>query len=60
LKHLTSRANEWLAGAVLLIARLFSDHDNRGGLRAFAKHCLCSGLPQVAGSALGRGRSSVV
>ena len=60
LKHLTGWANEWLAGAVLLIARLLSDEHNRGGRGPVAKHCLCSGLPQVAGSALRRGRPSIV
>jgi hypothetical protein len=55
LEHLTGRADEWLPGAVLLIARLLADQNDRGGLRAGAKHCLCSGLPQVAGSAVPRG-----
>ena len=40
-EYLSRRSNEWLAGEVFLVARLFADEHHRRIARAFAEHGLC-------------------
>src|SRR4051794_13485447 len=59
-QHPPGRTDERLALAVLLVTRLFPDHDHAGGLRAFTEHRLRGRLPEFARPAAGRGPAQPV
>jgi hypothetical protein len=50
-----SRTNEWFAGHIFVIARLFANQHHHCALRPFSKHSLGRSFVQMTRSAIGRG-----